>query len=149
LLKNSKYSSAGTFLYGIAQPTVTLLPDVTSPQVTPATPGYLAIKVPGTRAQDNEPAPPDNKNGSRQVPSNHDHVIDRFPELRKQVLELSLSDRDFAETCADYNEVCDVLQKMEAEPRRDASTAIELRRLRDDLEADLVEALATYDQERP
>ena len=89
------------------------------------------------------------KNGDRQVPINHDHVIGSFPELRKQVLELSLSDRDFAETCADYNEVCDVLQKMEAEPRRDASTAIELRRLRDDLEADLVEALATYDQERP
>ena len=89
------------------------------------------------------------KNGNRQVPTNHDHVLDRFPELRKQVLELRLSDRSFAETCTDYNEVCDVLQKMEAERQGDAPTAIELRRLRDDLEADLVEALATYDQERP
>ena len=89
------------------------------------------------------------KNGNRQVPTNHDHVLDRFPELRKQVLELGLSDRSFAESCTDYNEVCDVLQKMEAERQGDAPTAIELRRLRDDLEADLVEALATYDQERP
>lgn len=83
------------------------------------------------------------------MPTNHDHVIDRFPELRKQVLELRLSDQNFVDTCTDYNEVCDVLQKMEAERQGDAPTAIELRRLRDDLEADLVEALATNDQERP
>ena len=83
------------------------------------------------------------------MPTNHDHVIDRFPELRKQALELRLSDRNFAETCTDYNEVCDVLQRIVVEQQGDTPTAIEFRRLRDDLEADLVEALATYDKERP
>ncbi len=95
------------------------------------------------------PAPPGNKNGIRQVPINHDHVIDRFPKLHKQVRELRLSSREFAETCADYNEVCGELRKMETQGLGDAPTAIEFRRLRNDLEADLVEALARNDQKRP
>ena len=90
--------------------------------------------------------PLDGKNGNRRVPTNHDHVIDCFPDLRKQVLELRLSDRNFAEICADYNEVCDGLRKMEVQGKGDTPIALELRRLRDDLAADLVEVLASYDQ---
>ncbi len=82
------------------------------------------------------------------MPKIHDYVIDRFPELRKQVLELRLSNREFADTCADYNEICDELRKSEFQGHGDSPFVPEFRRLRDDLEADLMEALATHDQER-
>ena len=47
------------------------------------------------------------------------------------------------------NEVCDELRELEAEHQEDTPTAFELRRLRGVLEGDLVEALATSDQELP
>lgn len=123
-------------------PIVTLRTHVTSPHLTSQTSSDPPITLPGKNLWrlTSLDGP---RNGSRRVSTNHnpDRVLDRFPEHRKRVLELCLSDAAFAEACAEYEEICRTLQQTEAEGQGNSGIARELRRLREDLAEDLSETL--------
>ena len=73
-----------------------------------------------------------------------DAVLERFPKRRRRIMELRLSDPTFAETCADYADVADALESLQAGANHAARTRAELERQRGALEEEIVEFLTTH-----
>ena len=75
------------------------------------------------------------------MPIHLEYVSKRFPEMRMQILELTLINLDFQEACKDYEYVCADLSRLEIEDQAESSTASELHRLREELEVEILDTL--------